>query len=143
VSGTSGLSSGANGVAQLVIAALNGGTALAITGPLKVLFLSAVRSTNNGTDTEWSSGGSYVAGTGQAGPTWNAASPGAAGATQTNSTAVSQTNCPAVNWAGNIIKDSAGTPKEIWYAALTGGTKAINAGDTCTIASGSLSTALG
>lgn len=149
MSGTSGLCSDANGVAQLVIAHLNGGTALSLTATLKVAFLSAVRTANNGSDTEWATGGSYTqtaggATGGQPIPTWNAAAAGAAGATQTNSTAVSQTNCPAVTWAGNRTQDAAATNnKNIWYAPLTGGSKTINAGDTCTIASGSLSTALG
>ena len=79
MAGTSGLSSGANGVAQLTLAHLTGGTALALTGALRVSFLSSVRTTN----------------------------------------------------------------KELWYAPLTGGNKTVNAGDTCTIPSGSLTLNLG
>jgi hypothetical protein len=149
MSGTSGLCSDANGVAQLSIAHLNGGTALSLTTPLKIAFLSAVRTANNGSDTEWTAGGSYVVtagGTtgGIAMPTMAAASATTTGASQASSAAATQTNCPANTWAGNRVQDStAVTNKNIWYAPLTGGSKTINAGDSCTISSGSLQTALG
>lgn len=142
MSGTSGLSSGTNGAAQLLIVNANAGTATGITSPFKCLFLSVVRTANNGTDTEWSTSGGYTAGTGGA-ITFAAVTADATGAHQASNVAVTITNAPAVNWAGNIIKDSSATPKETWYAPLTGGTKAINAGDTCTIASGSFTSNLG
>jgi hypothetical protein len=73
MAGTSGLCSDTNGVAQLAIAALNGGTALAITTPLKIAALSVVRTANNGSDTEWATAAGYTAapapGTGGAGTT--------------------------------------------------------------------------
>jgi hypothetical protein len=109
MSGTSGLCSDANGVAQLVIAHLNGGTALALTTPLKI-----------------------------------AASATTTGATQNSNAAATLTGAPAQTWAGNRIQDStAVTNKNIWYAPLTGGSKTINSGDSCTISSGSLQTAVG
>jgi hypothetical protein len=115
MSGTSGLCSDANGVAQLVIAHLNGGTALALTTPLKIAFLSTVRTNNNNTataDVEWTTAGSYVA---------------TAGGTT----------------GGIAMPTMAVTNKNIWYAPLTGGSKTINSGDSCTISSGSLQTAVG
>jgi len=142
MSGTSGLSSGANGVAQLALAAINGGTALSITTPLKVLFLSAVRTTNNGTDTEWSTGSGYTAGTGFSGLTFAAATTGTTGASQLSNVAAQITNAPAGTWAGCIVKDSAGTPKELWYAPVSP-SKTVNSGDTVSVPSGQFSTNLG
>jgi uncharacterized RmlC-like cupin family protein len=152
MSGTSGLCSDANGVAQLVIAHLNGGTALALTTPLKIAFLSTVRTNNNNTataDVEWTTAGSYTATAGGstggiAMPTMAAASATTTGATQNSNAAATLTGAPAQTWAGNRIQDStAVTNKNIWYAPLTGGSKTINSGDSCTISSGSLQTAVG
>lgn len=148
MAGTSGLSSGTNGIAQLAIAAINNGTALSITSSLKVGFLTAVRTTNNGTDTEWSTSGGYTAlgssGTGGVSPlTFAAATTDTTGAHQASNVAITVTNAPAGTWAGNIVRDSAATNKETWYAPVTGGSKTVNAGDTCTIASGSFTTNLG
>lgn len=142
MAGTSGLSSGTNGIAQLAIAAINGGTALSISTPLKSLFLSAIRTANNGTDTEWSTSGGYTNGTGFSGMTFAAATADATGAHQNSNVIASITNAPAVNWAGCIIKDSAGTPKETWYAPVSPN-KTVNAGDTVTVPSGSWQTNLG
>lgn len=151
MSGTSGLSSGTNGIAQLLIAAANGAafTTLTLTASgFKVGFLSAVRTANNGTDTEWSTSGGYTAlgtsATGGVSPlTFAAATTDATGAHQASNVAISVSNAPAQTWAGNIVRDAAATNKETWYAPLTGGSKTINAGDTCTIASGSFTTNLG
>jgi hypothetical protein len=153
MAGTSGLSAGTNGIAQVVLGTLTAGstaTPTTVTVPLKVLFLSAVRTTNTGTDTEWATAAGYTAGAGGttggvAGPTWNAITTnGTVGATVTNSSAVTLSNAPAQTWAGNIIRDSAATTnKELWYAPLTGGNKTVNLGDTCTIPSGSLTLNLG
>lgn len=142
MAGTSGLSSGANGAAQLLLANANAGTATGITSPFKCLFLSAIRTANNGTDTEWATAAGYTAGTGAA-ITFAAATTDTTGAHQSSNVAVTITNAPAQTWAGNIIKDSSATPKETWYAPLTGGSKTVNLGDTCTIPSGSFTTNLG
>lgn len=148
MSGTSGLSAGTNGVAQKAIAAINGGTALAITTPLKVGFLTAVRTTNTGTDTEWSTSGGYTAlSTGSTGGvqplTFAAATTDTSGAHQASNVAISVTNAPAGTWAGNIVRDSTTTNLELWYAPVTGGSKTVNSGDTCTISSGNFTTNLG
>lgn len=137
--GASGLDSATS---ALILAAINGGTAFTITGPLKCLFLSAVRATATGTDTEWASAGSYVAGTGFSGVTFAAATAGAP-STQNSNVAATITNCPAQTWAGNRIVDSSATPKVTFWGTITGGNKTVNAGDTCTIPSGSLQTSLG
>lgn len=142
MAGTSGLSSGTNGVAQLALAAINGGTALSITGPLKVLFLSAIRTVNNGTDTEWSTSGGYTAGTGFSGLTFAASTQDTTGSHQASNVAATITNAPAQTWAGCIVKDSTGTPKELWYAPVSP-SKTVNSGDTVTVPSGSFTTNLG
>ncbi len=156
MAGTSGLSSNANGQAGPILAWLAGGTAPTLTFPLKVVFLSTVRTSNNtasGTapgDVEWASGGNYVqSGGGTTGgvsgtffPT--TATNNANGATIVSNAAVTRDNAPAQQWAGNRLQDSSATNnKELWYAPLTGGTKTVNAGDTCTIPSGSLTLNLG
>jgi hypothetical protein len=148
MAGTNGLSSGTNGIAQTLIAAANGSAWTTLTAPLKVGFLSVVRTANNGTDTEWSTSGGYTAlgssSTGGAQPlTFAAATADSTGGHQASNVAVSVSNAPAGNWAGNIVRDSATTNKETWYGPITGGTKTINSGDTCTIASGSFTTNLG
>lgn len=137
--GASGLDSATS---ALILAAINGGTAFTITGPLKVLFLSAVRASATGTDTEWATGGGYTNGTGFSGVTFAAATAGAP-STQNSNVAVTITNAPAGTWAGNSIKDSSGTPKTTFWGTITGGNKTVNAGDTCTIPSGSLQSSLG
>jgi hypothetical protein len=147
MSGTSGLSSGTNGIAQLAIAALNGGTALSITGPLRVGFLTSVRTANNGTDTEWSTSAGYTAlGSsstgGVSGLTFAAATTGATGATQLSNVASTVTNAPAGTWAGCIVRDSTATNKELWYAPVSP-SKTINLGDTVSVPSGQFTTNLG
>lgn len=141
MAGTSGLDAT---TAVAVLDHINRGVATGITFTTnhKCLFLSAVRTANNGTDTEWT-GGSYVAGTGQPITFAAAAASATLGATASSNVAVTQTGCPATNWAGNRIADTSATAKTLWYAPLTGGTKAVNAGDTCTIQSGSFTTNLG
>lgn len=127
--------------AAAILTEINGGTAFTITGPLKVLFLSAVRASATGTDTEWSTGGGYTAGTGFSGVTFGAATAGAP-STQNSNVAVTITNAPAGTWAGNKIVDSSGTPKTTFWGTLSAN-KTINSGDTVTIPSGSLQTSLG
>lgn len=140
------IAGGASGLddvtSQSLLALLNQGTAFTITTPLKCLFLSAVRATATGTDTEWGTSGGYTAGTGFSGVTFAAAAAGAP-STQVSNIAVTISNSPAQTWAGNRLVDSSGTPKETFWGTLTGGNKTVNAGDTCTIPSGSLQTSLG
>ena len=137
--GASGLDDATSGA---LLALLNQGTAFTITTPIKCLFLSAVRATATGSDTEWTTSGGYTAGTGFSGVTFAAFTAGAP-STQNSNIAVTITNAPAQTWAGNRLIDSTGTPKETFWGTLTGGNKTINAGDTCTIPSGSLQTSLG
>lgn len=113
-----------------------------VVAPLKVLFLSAIRTANNGSDTEWSTSGGYTAGTGFSGLTFAAPSTGASGATAVSNVAATITNAPAGTWAGCRVRDSTGTPKEIWYSPVSP-SKTINAGDTVTVPSGSFTGALG
>ena len=149
MAGTSGLSSNASGTAAAVLTWLANGTTTALTAPYKVVFLSAVRTANNGTDTEWTTSGGYTqtgGGTagGVAGPTFGAPTNNATGATIVSTSAVTLNSAPAQTWAGNRLQDhTATTNKELWYAPLTGGSKTVNAGDTCTIPSGSLTLNLG
>lgn len=128
--------------AAAILAEINGGAAFAVTAPLKCLFLSTVRATATGADSEWATAGGYTAGTGFSGVTFAAATAGAP-ATQNSNVAVTITNAPAATWAGNRIQDSSGTPKVTFWGTLTGGNKTVNAGDTVTIPSGSLQTSLG
>ena len=121
-----------------------GGTAYAVTSPFKCLFLSAVRSANNGTDTEWGTSGGYTAGTGAAiAYGSNAATTSTTGASVASSTSAQITNAPAQTWAGCKVVDSSGTPKELNYGSVTGGSKTINAGDTVVVPSGSYTDAVG
>lgn len=109
------------------------------TGPLKVKFLSTV-STAGSAGTEWSTSGGYtqtaggsVGGVSLSGNFGTAAS----AASKSNTVAVTVTNAPAQTWIGNEIVDStAGTNKRMNWATIT--SKTVNAGDTCTIAIGSL-----
>ena len=137
--GASGLDSV---TAAAILTEINGGAAFSVTGPLKVLFLSAVRATATGSDVEWTTSGGYTAGTGFSGVTFAAASAGAP-STQNSNIAVTITNAPAQTWAGNKVVDSSGSPKTTFWGTITGGNKTVNAGDTVTIPSGSLQTSLG
>jgi hypothetical protein len=148
MAGTSGLSAGTNGVAQLALAAIDGGAALTITTPLRVGFLSAIRTANNGTDTEWTTSGGYTAlGTGATGGvsglTFAAVTVDATGAHQASNVASTVTNAPAQTWAGCIVRDSIATNRELWYGPVGPSAKTVNAGDTVTVPSGSFTTNLG
>jgi hypothetical protein len=107
-----------------------------VTAPIKVRFDSVITTTDTGASTEWS-GGSYPAGGVSVGNNWAAAGSGSR-ATGAGGT-VTVTGAPATNWAGNELWDSSGTPLRCLYAAITGGTKVVNSGDTATIANGNLS----
>lgn len=149
----SGLCTDANGVGLALLNWLTAqtATALTVTQPYKVAFMTAVRTNNDNvggtTDSEWTTGGSYTATAGgstggvayAATAVVSTAATATGGSTHTatdfnNAAAITQTNCPAGTWAGNLIKDTtAVTNKNIWFGTLTGGNKTINTGDTCTL----------
>lgn len=121
-----------------MLAASHLGTAITFTGPEKLLFLTAVRASDDLTDTEWATAAGYVAGTGFSGLTFAAAAVVSHVATQATNIAALITNCPSGTWAGCVEVDSSGTPKKLFYGTLTGGSKTVNLADTCSVASGSL-----
>ncbi|ONI79718.1 hypothetical protein ALI144C_23455 [Actinosynnema sp. ALI-1.44] len=139
---------GTNGIdaatAALIVAAMNGGTAVTFPTPHKVRFNTTQRTANDGADTQWATGGGYTGGTttaaGATGPTWAAATSGSTGGSQASSSAVTVTNAPAGTWDGCTVFDN--VPKATWYAKLATA-KTVNAGDTVTVPSGQLTTALG
>lgn len=122
--------------AAAMLTALDGGAAFSVTTPLKCLWLTAVRTAANGTDTEVSTGSGYTAGTGFSGVTFAAPTTSTTGATALSSVTASVSNMPACTWAGNKIVDSTGTPKVTYFATLAT-PKTVNLGDTVSIASGS------
>jgi hypothetical protein len=107
--------------------------------PFKVIFLSTV-STAAAQGTEWATSGGYthsaagaVGGVSLSGNFGTAA----ASASKANTVAITVSNAPAQTWIGNEIVDSnATTNKRMNWATIT--SKTVNAGDTCTIAIGSL-----
>lgn len=107
-----------------------------ITAPIRCRFDSVVAASDSAAATEWTTSGGYTSGTGapSVGANWSAASAGA----RASSAAVTVTNAPAQTWAGNELWDSSGTPLRTFWGALSGGSKTVNSGDTCTIASTSL-----
>lgn len=125
---------------QKVLAAMHGGTAVTFATPIKLLFLSAVRSSDTGSDTEWTTSGGYTAGTGFSGVTYAAATAGAP-SSQASNVAATITNAPAQTWAGCSETDSSGTVKTLFIAQLSAN-KTVNSGDTVTVPSGSLTTSL-
>lgn len=111
---------------------------LTITAPIKCRFDSAMTTTDSGASTEWTTSGGYTAGGVSIGSAWAAAS----GGTKATSGAITVTNAPAQTWAGNELWDSSGAPQRLFWGVISGGSKTVNAGDTCTIASGSLTVSL-
>jgi len=109
-----------------------------VTAPIKCRFDSVMTTTDSGASTEWTTSGGYTAGGVSIGSNWAAAS---AGSRATNG-AVTVSNAPAQTWAGNELWDSSGTPLRGMWGVITGGSKTVNSGDTCTIASGSLTVGL-
>lgn len=111
-------------------------TFTASTMPIKCRLMTANGSgTANGTELATSAG--YTAGTGAPTASFAAASAGS----KASNADVTVTNMPAATIVGVELWDSAGTPVRKWYGALTA-SKTTNAGDTFTIASGSLTAAL-
>jgi hypothetical protein len=111
---------------------------LTITAPIKCHFNSIMTTTDSGASTEWATSGGYTAGGVSVGTAWASATAGSKSTTG----AISVTNAPAQTWAGNELWDSSATSIRTFWGAITGGSKTVNSGDTCTISSGSLSTAL-
>lgn len=104
--------------------------------PLHVRLMTANGSaTSNGT--ELGTSGGYTAGSGAPTVTFGAAVAEIA----TSNSAVTVTNMPATTIVGIELWDSAGSPVRKWWGALTA-SKTTNAGDTFTIASGSLTAQL-
>ncbi len=97
--------------------------------------------TANGTatanGTELATSGGYTSGTGAPTVTFAAASAGS----KASSGAVTVTNMPATTINGVELWDSSGSPKRLWWGALTAA-KTTNSGDTFTIAAGSLTLAM-
>lgn len=125
----------------LTPAASSGTTAvgsLVITAPVRCRFDSAMTATDAGASTEWSTSGGYTVGGVATNTGWSAASAG----TKTTTAAITVTNAPAQTWAGNELWDSSATPIRTFWGAISGGSKVVNAGDTCTIAAGSLTISL-
>lgn len=105
-----------------------------ITTPIKVRLMTASGSdTANGT--ELATSGGYTAG----GSTVTFAA--AASGSQASNAAVTWTNMPAATIVGVETWDSTATPKRTFWGPLTAN-KTTNAGDTLTIASGSLTVSL-
>lgn len=121
-----------------LLTAMHAGTAVTFAAPIKLLFLSAVRAADNGTDTEWATSGGYTNGTGFSGLTFAAAVAGST-STQASNVAATITNAPAGTWAGCTEIDNGG--QRLFWAALSSN-KTVNAGDTVTVPSGSLTDSL-
>lgn len=106
------------------------------TGPIHVRLMTA-NGTATANGTELATSGGYTSGAGA--PTVTAAA--AAAGSKASNAAVTVTNMPATTITGVELWDSTGTPKRIWQGALAA-SKTTNAGDTFSIASGALTTAL-
>ena len=131
-------------IANKVLDALLPGTgtttvgAATITAPVMCRFDSVMTTTDSGASTEWTTSGGYTAGGVSIGTAWAAAS----GGVKATSGSITVTNAPAQTWAGNELWDSSGTPQRLFWGVISGGSKTVNAGDTCTIAAGSLTVSL-
>lgn len=109
-----------------------GGTTYTL--PLKLRFLSTV-STDTTAGTEWSPTGGYATGgVSLAGKVATAA----ANKAKANTADITVSNAPAGTWADNEVVDSSATPKRLVFKGAPSLAKTVNAGDTCTVAAGSL-----
>jgi hypothetical protein len=106
-----------------------------VTAPVKLRYMTANGSSTSG-GTQLGTSGGYTAG-GQT-ITTAAASAGVEATNATNTT----TNMPATTVVGIEIWDSAGTPKRVWWGALTV-SQTTASGDTFSIASGALTASFG
>ncbi|MEV8610303.1 hypothetical protein AB0383_20650 [Amycolatopsis sp. NPDC051373] len=123
-------------LANAILTAVTGGTALSITAPVKLRLMATNGSaTSNGT--EITAGGGYTAGGLTTAGAWGTAS----GGSITNSAAaVTFTNMPAATVVGVELWDSSGTPKRIAWGTITSRTTA--SGDQLAFATSSLSLTL-
>ncbi len=113
----------------LVLDLINGVTSAApVTAPLKLALLTA-QGTDSAAGTEVT-GGSYA----RQNITFGAASGGSA----SNTNSITFSGMPAASVVGFAIYDSSGTPKRLWEIPRTGGTQAVSAGDTVTVAVGAI-----
>lgn len=102
--------------------------------PLKCRFQTTL-STAGAQGTEFTASGGYTAGGVSLSGLFTTA---ASAASKSSTGAVSVSNAPAGTWAGNEITDSTGTPKRMNFGPTSSLAKTVNAGDTVTIPSGSL-----
>lgn len=107
----------------------------ATTSPVRIRLMTANGSAS-AAGTELTSGGSYVAGTGQS---LTAALPAGANTTGsvTTTSAVVFSNMPSCTIVGIEIWDSAGTPVRKWFGTIT--STVVAAGNTLQFNSGSIS----
>lgn len=130
----------------LATAAANGlltqllkGTTYTVTTGTKLRLMSALAAnpyTTAGTEV---TGGSYVAG----GIALSGSMGTAANGAITNTAPLVFSGLPATNIAGIEVWDLAGTPIRLFWQPLAGGMKAVNAGDSFTLATGNLTFILG
>ena len=120
----------------LLNASVGQATLTAVVTPMHCRLMT-VNGSNTVNGTELATGGGYTSGTGA--PTLTFAA--AAGGSNASNSAVTVTNMPATTVVGVELWDSAGTPGRKWWGALTS-SLVINAGDTFTILSGSLTLAM-
>jgi len=122
---------------NILDASLGTAAFVATVTPLKCRLMTAI-GTATTAGTELATGGGYVAGTGLSPATMAAA----AAESAASSVALTQTNMPAATITAIELWDStATTPLRKWFGALTAN-KTTNAGDTFTIAIGSLTAGL-
>jgi hypothetical protein len=126
--------------ANEILTWMHGGAApAALTAPMRVRLFTVIGNATT-TGTEVVTGGGYTSGTGAPTVTYAAVS---AGSQATNS-AVNVTNWPRVeNVAAVEIFDSGGTPKRVEWGGISGGAKTMAIGDTLSIASGAMTSAMG
>jgi hypothetical protein len=110
--------------------------------PFRVIFLTTL-STAGTQGTEWATSGGYTnssAGGATGGVALNGLlTTAASAASKANTGAVTVTNAPAGTWSDNEVHDStATTQKRVVFKGTPSLAKTVNAGDTCTIAIGSL-----
>jgi hypothetical protein len=99
--------------------------------------LMTANGSNTSNGTELATSGGYTAGTGAPQVTFAAAT----GGSKASNVAVTVTNMPATTINGIELWSSDSTPVRLWWGPLTAA-KTTNAGDTFTIASGSLTLAM-
>lgn len=121
-----------NGLLQASV----GNSFTAPTTPITCRLMTAT-GTNTSNGTELATGGGYTSGTGAPQVTFASAS----GGSMASNVAVTVTNMPATTINAVELWDSSGSPRRLWWGPLTS-PKTTNAGDTFTIASGSLTLAM-